>query len=142
MIESTFNWYWLVDDLQAAGFNLVLVDATKVVQYSGLKRTDNRYDAYFLAHLMRLNILLIVYICLTELRGLRDLSRKRMSLVQNRTQQILSIKTQYQRNAGRRLNTNDLKLKEFQLLVVGDNNVQMAMQANFYIMRVLKQQTK
>ena len=56
-IESTFNWYWLVDDLQVAGFNVLLVNTTKVVQYSGLKRTDDRYDAYFLAHLMRLNVL-------------------------------------------------------------------------------------
>ena len=112
-IESTFNWYWLVDDLQAAGFNVALVNTTKVVQYSGLKRTDDRYDAYFLAHLMRLDILPTGYICPVELRGLRDLSRKRMSLVQNRTQQILSIKTQFQRNTGRSLNTNELKLKDF-----------------------------
>lgn len=108
----------------------------------GLKRTDDRYDAYFLAHLMRLDILPTGYICPVELRGLRDLSRKRMSLVQNRTQQILSIKTQYQRNTGRSLSTNELKLKDFQLPVVGDNNVQMAMQANFYIMKALKQQIK
>ena len=141
-IESTFNWYWLVDDLQAAGFNVVLVNTTKVVQYSGLKRTDDRYDAYFLAHLMRLDILPSGYICPVELHGLRDLSRKRMSLVQNRTQQILSIKTQYQRNTGRSLSTNEIKLKDFQLPIVGDNNVQMAMQANFYIMKALKQQIK
>ena len=121
-IESTFNWYWLVDDLQAAGFTVVLVNTTKVVQYSGLKRIDDRYDAYFLAHLMRLNILPTGYICPVELRGLRDLSRKRMSLVQNRTQQILSIKTQYQRNTGTSLNTNELKLKHFQLPIVGDSH--------------------
>ena len=29
-IESTFNWYWLVDDLQAAGFTVVLVNTTTV----------------------------------------------------------------------------------------------------------------
>ena len=114
--------------------------STKVVQYSGLKRTDDRYDAYFLAHLMRLNILPTGYICPVELRGLRDLSRKRMSLVQNRTQQILSIKTQYQRNTGTSLNTNELKLKNFQLPVVGDSNVQMAMEANFNIMKALSLQ--
>ena len=141
-IESTFNWYWLVDDLQVAVFNVLLVNTTKVVQYSGLKRTDDRYDAYFLAHLMRLNILPTGYICPVELRGLRDLSRKRMSLVQNRTQQILSIKTQYQRNTGTSLNTNELKLKNFQLPVVGDSNVQMAMEANFNIMKALGLQIK
>ena len=91
---------------------------------------------------MRLNILPTGYICPVELRGLRDLSRKRMSLVQNRTQQILSIKTQYQRNTGTSLNTNELKLKNFQLPVVGDSNVQMAMEANFNIMKALGLQIK
>lgn len=141
-IESTFNWYWLVDDLQAAGFTVVLVNTTKVVQYDGLKRTDDRYDAYFLAHLMRLNILPTGYICPVEMRGLRDLSRKRMSLVQNRTRQILSIKTQYQRKTGHALNTNELKLKDFRLPIIGDSNVQMAMEANFNIMKALNLQIK
>ena len=65
-----------------------------------------------------------------------------MSLVQNRTQQILSIKTQYQRNTGTSLNTNELKLKHFQLPIVGDSNVQMAMEANFNIMKALNVQIK
>ena len=56
-VESTFNWYWLVDALMADGFRVDLVNAAKVVQYSGLKRTNDRYDALHLAHLMRLGIL-------------------------------------------------------------------------------------
>ena len=56
-VESTFNWYWLVDGLMDAGFRVELVNTTKVIQYSGLKRTDDRYDAFHLAHLMRLGIL-------------------------------------------------------------------------------------
>ena len=141
-VESTFNWYWLVDGLQAAGFCVVLVNTTQVVQYSGLKRTDDRYDAYFLAHLMRLNILPTGYICPVELRGLRDLSRKRMSLVQCRTQQILSIKTQYQRNTGMSLSTNELKLKNYQLPIIGDSNVQLAIESNFHMMKALNVQIK
>ena len=45
-IESTFNWYWLVDALMEAGFEVMLVNTAKVVQYKGLKRTDDRYDAF------------------------------------------------------------------------------------------------
>lgn len=119
-----------------------LVNTTKVIQYSGLKRADDRYDAFFLAHLMRLNILPTGYICPLELRGLRDLSRKRMSLVQTRTQQILSIKTQYQRATGNRLSTNELKLKKFELPIIGDANVQMALNANFSIMKALTMQIR
>jgi transposase len=141
-IESTFNWYWLADALTHAGFEARLVNTAKVVQYSGLKRSDDRYDAFFLAHLMRLNILPTGYICPVQHRGLRDLLRKRMSLVQTRTQQILSIKTQYQRACGRILPSNDIRRKDFELAVVGDANVQMAMQSNLTILDVLNQQIK
>lgn len=48
-VESTFNWYWLVDGLIDAGFEVVLVNTAKVIQYEGLKNTDDRYDAFHLA---------------------------------------------------------------------------------------------
>jgi transposase len=34
-VESTFNWYWLVDGLMDAGFAVRLVNNTAVQQYSG-----------------------------------------------------------------------------------------------------------
>jgi transposase len=134
-VESTFNWYWLVDALIEAGFKVMLVNTAKVIQYEGLKRTDDRYDAFFLAHLMRLGILPTGHICPKALRGLRDLLRKRMSLVQNRTQHILSIKTQYQRLTGSTLAVNDIKSKHFMLPVIGDENVQLALQSNLAVMK-------
>ena len=141
-IESTFNWYWMSDALIEEGFDVSLVNTTAVVQYSGLKNTDDRYDAFFLAHLMRLNILPTGYICPTEQRGLRDLLRKRMSLVQTRTQQILSIKTQFQRMTGQTLATNQIKLKRYKLPQIGDANVQLAMESNFIVMKALDDQIK
>lgn len=36
-VESTYNWYWLVDGLQAAGFTVHLVNTAAVKQYDGLK---------------------------------------------------------------------------------------------------------
>jgi len=139
-IESTFNWYWLSDALIEAGFEVRLVNTAKVVQYNGLKRSDDRYDAFFLAHLMRLNILPTGYICPIEFRGLRDLMRKRMSLTQTRTQQILSLKTQYQRCSGQVLPSNEIKRRDFELPLIGDANVQNAMQANLIVMKTLSQQ--
>jgi transposase len=56
-VESTFNWYWLVDGLQAAGFGVDLVNPAGIKQYEGLKYSDDRYDAFWLAHLMRLGLL-------------------------------------------------------------------------------------
>ncbi len=61
-VESTFNWYWLVDGLQAAGFELMLVNPQAVQQYQGLKHTDDVSDARWLANLMRLGILPTGYI--------------------------------------------------------------------------------
>ena len=36
-VESTFNWYWLVDGLMEAGYHVMLVNTSKVRQYEGLK---------------------------------------------------------------------------------------------------------
>lgn len=56
-VESTFNWYWLVDGLLDANFNVELVNTTAVQTYSGLKHADDKYDARWLVHLLRLGIL-------------------------------------------------------------------------------------
>ncbi len=48
-VESTYNWYWLVDGLKALGYPVVLANPAKIQQYSGIKHADDRNDAYFLA---------------------------------------------------------------------------------------------
>jgi len=141
-IESTFNWYWLADALMEAGFEVQLVNTAKVIQYEGLKRTDDKYDAFFLAHLMRLGILPTGYIYPIEQRGLRDLLRRRMRLVQDRTRYINSLNTQYQRQTGLHLSCNKINSKLFCLPVVGDLNVQLAMKANLNMSKALKVQIK
>lgn len=141
-IESTFNWYWLADALMEAGFEVQLVNTAKVIQYEGLKRTDDKYDAFFLAHLMRLGILPTGYIYPVEQRGLRDLLRRRMRLVQDRTRYINSLNTQYQRQTGLHLSCNKINSKLFRLPVVGDLNVQLAMKANLNMSKALKVQIK
>ncbi len=44
-VESTFNWYWLVDGLMAAGYPVKLANTTAIQQYNGLKHTDDESDA-------------------------------------------------------------------------------------------------
>ncbi len=44
-VESTFNWYWLVDGLMEAGYKLHLVNTAAVKQYEGLKHQDDQSDA-------------------------------------------------------------------------------------------------
>jgi hypothetical protein len=56
-VESTFNWYWLVDGLTDAGYRAHLTNTWAVRQWEGLKYTDDRHDARWLAHLLALGIL-------------------------------------------------------------------------------------
>ena len=77
-VESTYNWYWLVDGLQEAGYHLHLVNTIAVKQYDGLKYSDDKDDAFHLAHLLLLNILPTGYIYPKEARAVRDLFRKRI----------------------------------------------------------------
>ena len=49
VVESTFNWYWLVDGLQAAGFKVHLANTTAIKKYDGLKHSGDEADARYLA---------------------------------------------------------------------------------------------
>ncbi len=55
-----------------AGYQVHLANPAKNVQYSGLKLSNDKYDAFWLAHLLRLNILAEGYIYLKEERAVRD----------------------------------------------------------------------
>ena len=80
-VESTFNWYWLVDGLMEAGYKVKLVNTVAVKTYDGLKYASDQHDARHLAHLLRLGILPTGYIYPKEERAVRDLLRKRAQLV-------------------------------------------------------------
>ena len=108
-VESTFNWYWLVDALQEAGYPVSLVNTAAVKQYEGLKFTDDASDARWLAHLLRLGILPQGYIYPKEERAVRDLLRKRAQMVRQRTTNLLSIGNLVQRNTGGKLAGGEIK---------------------------------
>ena len=111
-VESTYNWYWLVEGLQAAGFTLHLVNTAAVKQYDGLKHGGDFSDARHLAHLLRLGILPVGYIYPREDRAVRDLLRKRSQLVRQRSSQILSIENLIARNLGVRASCKQVKAFE------------------------------
>lgn len=109
VVESTFNWYWLVDGLQRAGFDVKLANTAALDQYSGLKYSGDEHDARHLAHVLRLGILRTGYIYPPELRAVRDLSRKRAQLVHSRTMHILAVETLVARQTGGRISGNCVK---------------------------------
>jgi transposase len=112
-VESTFNWYWLVDGLQDHGFDVQLVNTAAVKQYDGLKYSGDHHDAFHLAHLMRLGILPTGYIYPKEQRAIRDLLRRRLSLVRTASTQLISVQSQIWRTTGIRIRSGDLRKVEF-----------------------------
>jgi transposase len=108
-VESTYNWYWLVDGLQDHGYPVVLANPAAMEQYNGLKHADDKSDGFFLAEMARLNILPTGNICDRKVRPVRDLLRRRMGLVQKRTSLILSLKSLHTRMTGRDLGTGRIK---------------------------------
>src|SRR5499427_86235 len=85
VVESTYNWYWLVDGLMEAGYRVHLANPAAIQQYSGLKYTNDQSDARWLAQLLRLGILPEGYIYLKAERAVRDVLRKRAHLVRQHT---------------------------------------------------------
>jgi len=109
VVESTYNWYWLVDGLMDAGYRVHLAHPSAIKKYEGLKHSGDVADAAYLAQLLRLGLLAEGYIYPREQRGVRDLARKRMQLVRYRTAQILSIEAILIRQTGARLKGEAVK---------------------------------
>ena len=112
VVESTFNWYWLVDGLMAEGYPVYLANPSAIKQYEGLKQIDDKRSSLWLANLLRLGILPSGYIYPKEERPTRDLLRKRLQLVRHRTSHILSVKNILARNLGLRVKSDDIKKLE------------------------------
>jgi len=142
-VESTYNWYWLVDGLLEAGYKVELVNTAAVKVYEGLKYTGDEHDARHLAHLLRLGLLPTGYIYPKEERAVRDLLRKRSQLVRCRTVQILSIQNLVSRNTGTGISTRDIRgLDEEAILqACGSDKVRaLAIESNLQVLRCLDEQ--
>lgn len=109
VVESTYNWYWLVDTLMSAGYVVHLANPNAIQKYSGLKYSDDQHDAFWLAEMLRLGILPEGYIYPKEDRPIRDLLRKRRHLVRLRTSLIISLQNIISRNCGFKLRVDYVK---------------------------------
>lgn len=122
-VESTYNWYWLVDGLMEQGFPVVLANPAAIDQYDGIKDVNDLTDATFLAHLARLGILPTGYIYPKEERPVRDLLRRRTLLVRQRTATVLSLQNMFMRQAAMNMNWRKIRklTKAQRVTVLGDN---------------------
>jgi len=140
-VESTFNWYWLVDGLAEAGYSVKLVNTSKVRQYEGLKYADDRHDAFWLAQQMRLGILPTGYIYPKEQRAIRDLLRERRRLVRQRTTHVLTTQSTLWRHTAIRVPSKViLGEKEAPWPELPDRNVKLGVQAHRATIKVLTKQ--
>jgi len=92
--------------------------------------------------MLRLGILPEGYIYPKEERMVRDLLRKRLQLVQQKTQNMLSIQGLYDRHLNKRLNSNKLKKLTDDTIAddFSDVNVRLAVNGNLAIQNCLSQQ--
>lgn len=144
VVESTYNWYWLVDGLMEAGYKVHLANTAAIQQYEGLKYTDDRSDARWLAHLLRVGILKEGYIYPKQERAVRDLLRKRSQLVRQKTANLLSIQNLLARNTGTPLSGNRLKQlspKEVEQWLPNDH-LALAVKSNLAVRRCLQERIK
>jgi len=142
VVEATYNWYWIVDGLQAAGYRMHLANPAAIKRYEGLKRSGDEEDAAYLAQLLRLGLLPEGYICPKEQRAVRDLARKRMQLVRSRTQHILAVENIQARESGARMKAEQIKrleAKGVEAMALAPE-VKLAMQANLAVIGTLTQQ--
>jgi transposase len=109
VVESTFNWYWLVDGLMEQGYRVHLANPAAIQQYNGLKHTDDNSDALWLAEMLRLGILPQGYIYPKAERPVRDLLRKRAQMVRQRTQNLLSFQNTVRRSTSVHIDGDDIK---------------------------------
>jgi transposase len=144
VVESTYNWYWLVDGLMESGHRVHLANTAAIQQYNGLKYTDDDSDARWLAHLLRLGVLPQGYIYPREQRPVRDLLRKRGQLVRQRTANLLSIQNLYSRNTGSSLSANEIKGLQVEEIEgnVAVSDLALAIKANLAVMQSADEQVQ
>ena len=117
VVESTFNWYWLVDALMEEGYTVHLANPCAIQQYAGLKYVDDKHDAFWLAELLSLGILKEGYIYPKEQRPVRDLLRKRGHLMKLRTSLLVSLHNTMANACGRKIPSHHVLGREDRLSV-------------------------
>ncbi len=142
VVESTYNWYWLVDGLMEQGYTVHLANTVAIQQYDGLKYRDDTSDARWLAKLLRLGQLPEGHIYPRTERAIRDLLRKRSQLVRHATMNLLSIQNIFARNRGQGISANRVKQLTCDEVnaVFEDANVALAVQSNVRVLDCLQEQ--
>ena len=139
-VESTYNWYWLVDGLRALKYQVRLANPAKMQENIGLKFANDKTDARFLARQLVNGTLPEGYIYPVETRGVRDILRRRMRLVHARTGEWLSLEGLVARHTGRDMNLEELAECRIGEILAGQPHALLMAQANFRHLDFLKKE--
>jgi transposase len=110
VIESTFNWYWIVDGLQNRKIPVTLAHSLKLAAISSAKVKTDKRDALVLATLLRAKMIPESYIYPAEDRPLRDLMRRRWDAVALRADEYRKMRGLLYRNGICTVGTNEVRL--------------------------------
>lgn len=140
VVESTYNWYWLVDTLMAEGYKVHLANPAAMKQYEGIKYLNDKHDAFWLARMLRLGILPEGYIYPRESRGTRDLLRQRSRFVIEKTSLKHTLQQIVSNQSGVALSNNVLNQMESSEIVskIGDWDLSYGAQSILETIRFLE----
>lgn len=90
-VECMFSWYWVADLCREQGIAFVLGHALYMRAIHGGKAKNDRIDSRKIAGLMRGGMFPEAYVYPREMRGTRDLMRRRMHLMRKRSELLAHI---------------------------------------------------
>jgi len=110
-VESTFNWYWLADTCQKENIPFFLGHALYMKAIHGGKNKNDRIDATTIANLLKCNMFPPAYPYPKEMRGTRDLLRRRYRYVTLRAESYTHIQGTFNQQAIDGVSSSDVKRK-------------------------------
>jgi transposase len=116
-VESTGNWYWIIDEIERAGHQPWLVHAAKAKLMMGNINKTDKLDAKGLATLLRNGTLPSIWIPPSEIRDQRELPRMRLVMVHMRTMLKNRIHATFAKYGINFEETSDLFGKQGRLLI-------------------------
>jgi transposase len=94
-VECMFCWYWLADLCEKEKITFILGHALYMKAIHGGKAKNDKIDSEKIAMLLRGGMLPQAYVYPQEMRGTRDLMRRRLYLVQKRAELLAHVKMSY-----------------------------------------------
>jgi transposase len=110
-VESTYNWYWLADGCREAGIPFYLGHALYMKAVHGGKKKNDRIDSRVITDLMRSNLFPLAYPYPKEMRGTRDLLRRRIHFVVLRAGHYTHIQNTFSQEGVLDIKPADVKRK-------------------------------